>query len=112
MTAVMDLPAPPATSTRASASYRDLTEHQRTTWHLALEKAHDAIQQRDITAFRTIHELTAVALGLSVPHGTELVECSCDTCYCDAIGDEATYRTANGLPQCPTCTDEHPHSDD
>ncbi|MFE7780312.1 hypothetical protein [Streptomyces nigrescens] len=98
------------TGTATSVSYRTLTERQKDVFHRALKAAAEAT---NVWHIKDIHEFTAAALDIDLPHNDELVECSCEGCPdgCDAIApltlcaeylDGDTQR-----PQCPACADAH-----
>ncbi|HEX5567936.1 MAG TPA: hypothetical protein VFY14_13590 [Streptomyces sp.] len=114
MTAVLELPVTTTPTTPAPwVSYRDLTPHQRTTWHTAETKAHEAEQARSITGILTAWAIAAAALNVALSENGELVECGCD-CGCDHIYDHATGAETLAdvadlpTPICPACWDDHP----
>lgn len=107
MTALLDAPVQ-----RTSVSYRDLTPQQRNGWGRLLTDTHEA---RDAATIKALHRAAAIWLGITLPAGDELVECSCEMCpdACDRIAplslcaeylDGDTQR-----PQCPTCATGHRH---
>ncbi|MEW9521845.1 hypothetical protein [Streptomyces tubercidicus] len=98
------------TGASTSVSYQGLTPRQQDAFHRALKAA---AQATNVWHIKDIHEFTAAALDIDLPHNDELVECSCEMCpdACDRIAplslcaeylDGDTQR-----PQCPACADDH-----
>jgi hypothetical protein len=105
MTLTLDRPV-----TRTAISYQDLTPQQQAGWWKLLDRTADA---RDAATIKQLHADAAIWLGIQLPDGDELVECSCEGCpdACDAIAplslcavylDDTVQR-----PQCPACTTDH-----
>jgi len=120
MTAILEPPVTTtATAPAARVLYRDLTPAQRTAWHTAETKAHEAARRRSITGILTAWAVAAAALNVALSDGGELAECGCPEqgCDCDAIYDAATgaetVDTVGGVqtPICSACWSEHPPAD-
>ncbi|MEU7435700.1 hypothetical protein AB0B07_33405 [Streptomyces sioyaensis] len=108
MTITLDRPV--HTSTATAISYRDLTPQQQAGWDQLLTDTYDAT---DAFTIKALHRAAATWLGIQLPDGDELVECSCEMCpdACDRIAplslcaeylDGDTQR-----PQCPACAADH-----
>lgn len=105
MTILMDRPV-----TRTAISYRNLTPQQQAGWDQLLTDTHDAT---DAFTIKALHRAAATWLGIQLPDGDELVECSCEMCpdACDRIAPLslcAEYLDDNvQRPQCPACAKHH-----
>ncbi|MFH9426009.1 hypothetical protein [Streptomyces sp. NPDC017529] len=112
MTLTLDRPVPTRT---AATSYHTLTPAQQDGWHQLLDQTADAT---DAATIKTLHAAAAVFLGIDLPDGDELVECSCEQCPddCDWIGPQslcAEYLDGTvQRTQCPSCAADHRHYGD
>ena len=115
MTALLD---GPVRTLPTAISYRDLTTQQKTGWHQLETLTHDleeaAKAGADIAAELVLaHATAALFLGIQLPAGDTLVECTCEACPydCDAITavslcaeDHSGYGP---VIQCPSCVKDH-----
>lgn len=115
MTAILERPV---NTPRAAISHRDLTTTQQTGWNTLEELTYD-LEQAALTGANVAAELVlahataAQFLGIHLPPGDTLVQCSCANCpdACDRIVPASTcaeYRDGNTQrPQCTLCVDDH-----
>ncbi|MFI1161317.1 hypothetical protein [Streptomyces sioyaensis] len=117
MTLTLERPVHTSTATTA-ISYRGLTPQQQNGWH-SLETATYDLEQAAKAGANVIAELllahatAALFLGVDLPAGDTLVECSCEGCPedCDritAFSECAEYLDGDTQrPQCGPCAKDH-----
>ncbi|WP_331756716.1 hypothetical protein [Streptomyces decoyicus] len=113
MTILMDRPV---RTERTAISPRDLTPQQQDGWNRLEAATYDLEQAAkagaNIAAELVLtHATAAHFLGIDLPVGDTLVQCSCEDCDCEDITaaslcseDHSGY---GAVIQCGTCTDEH-----
>ncbi|MFG2532790.1 hypothetical protein [Streptomyces sp. NPDC048516] len=113
----------PVRTHRTAISHRDLTPIQQTGWNTVEELTYDLEQAAHAGAnvaaeLVLAHATAAQFLGIDLPAGDILVQCSCIDCpdACDRITAFkacAEYLDGNvQRPQCPACVKDHRHYGD